>query len=371
VLREIVRIAGRNPGFVVRIHAGENDGLRDNIAGGLKIVRDALAPGQAMPTVRIGHGLYTPDLKRPKGQKLIESLKECGAVLEFQITSNVRLNNLSAMKDHPLRQYLKHGIGCVQGTDGGALYGTDSIDEQLSLEKMLGLSDAEMLLMRRCEDKVLAESLRVFRQKSEAWEKGERPACPPIDHAISLVGRRSVPAAIALKDRVAPLPAEGLPIVVAGGSFNQDGHVTRTTDEGKKLIDEMLQKEDPEAVFFVIGHALRGYEEYLVQKNAGRFAVYAMAPSMLTEDERRRLAAAGVKVRVAIEPVPMGTYKSFAYEIFKRRPSKLIAFDGNIAGANLIQEAKNSRYPCEIHVSRRCKPLRTKAESLEGYVKLF
>jgi len=69
--------------------------------------------------------------------------------------------------------------------------------------------------------------------------------------------------------------------------------------------------------------------------------------------------------------VPMGTYKSFAYEIFKRRPSRLIAFDGNIAGANLIQEAKNSRYPCQIYVSRRCKPLRIKVESLEGYVMLF
>ena len=143
------------------------------------------------------------------------------------------------------------------------------------------------------------------------------------------------------------------------------------TEEGKRLIDEMLQKEDPEAVFFVIGHALRGYEEYLVKQNAGRFRVFAMVPSMLTEDERRRLAGWGVRVRVAIEPVPMGTYKSFAYEIFKRRPSRLIAFDGNIAGANLIQEAKNSRYPCQIYVSRRCKPLRIKAESLEGYVKLF
>ena len=181
VIRELVRVAGAVPGFVIRIHAGENDGLRDNIANSLKCVQDALAPGQPMPLIRIGHGLYTADLNRPKGLKLIEALRESGAVLEFQITSNVRLNNLSDMKNHPLRQYLAQGIGCVQGTDGGALYGTDSMDEQLSLEKMLGLTEDELLSMRRCEARVLEQSLRVFEAKSAAWERGERPAYPSID----------------------------------------------------------------------------------------------------------------------------------------------------------------------------------------------
>ena len=96
-----------------------------------------------------------------------------------------------------------------------------------------------------------------------------------------------------------------------------------------------------------------------------------MVPSMITEQEYRKLRASRLGIRVSIEPVPMGTYKSFAYEIFKRRPSTLIAFDGNIAGANMIQEAKNSKYPCTIYVNSRCKALKMKADSLEGYVKLF
>ena len=137
------------------------------------------------------------------------------------------------------------------------------------------------------------------------------------------------------------------------------------------MIDDLLAQSDPDGVFFVVGHALRGYEAYLVRQGRGRFRIFAMVPSMITEAERRRIADSGVGVRVSIEPVPMGTYKSFAYEIFMRRPSRLIAFDGNIAGANLIQEAKNSRYPCEIHVNRRCRALKAKAESLEGYVTLF
>ena len=51
VLRELVKIAGENEGFVIRIHAGENDGLRDNVANSLECVREALAEGQKMPQV--------------------------------------------------------------------------------------------------------------------------------------------------------------------------------------------------------------------------------------------------------------------------------------------------------------------------------
>jgi adenosine deaminase len=371
VLHEIVRIAQADPGFVIRIHAGENDGLRDNIANSLRCIREALAPGQKMPVVRIGHGLYTPDLHRSKGKALIRELKESGAVLEFQITSNVRLNNLSSMRKHPLRDYLSYRIPCVQGTDGGAIYGSDSIDEQLSLEKMLGLTDAEMLQMRNAEDAVLEASLRTFERKSAAYDCKALMGQQEMDHTISLVGKRSLPAAVVLADQICEMPPEGEPIVIIGGSFSHDNHRVKMTEENKRRIDRLLERENPEKVFFVIGHALRGYEQYLVRKNQGRFRIFAMVPSMITEAEYRKLRSSKVSIRVSIEPVPMGTYKSFAYEIFKRRSSRLIAFDGNIAGANMIQEAKNSKYPCAIYVSARCRALKVKADSLEGYVRLF
>ena len=69
-----------------------------------------------------------------KGKRFSEFLK-------YLITSNVRLNNLSQLERHPLRQYLAAGVPCVQGTDGGAIYGTDSIDEELALEKTLNSRD--------------------------------------------------------------------------------------------------------------------------------------------------------------------------------------------------------------------------------------
>ena len=65
----------------------------------------------------------------------------------------------------------------------------------------------------------------------------------------------------------------------------------------------------------------------------------------------------------------MGLYKSFAYEIFKRRPSALLAFDGNSAALNLIQEARNAREKCRIYINPRSRGLAVKAKTLEGYVR--
>ena len=77
------------------------------------------------------------------------------------------------------------------------------------------------------------------------------------------------------------------------------------------------------------------------------------------------------KVRVSIEPASMGLYKSIAYEIFKRRCSVLLMLDGNSAGINLMQEAKNAKHETWTVVNPRARMLAGKAKSLEGYVTLF
>ena len=167
--REIVKIARRDPDFVIRVHAGENDSLRDNVAHSIQCVKDALAPGQQMPQMRIGHGLYTCSLRSEKGKELLRAIRDNHIVLEFQLSSNVRLNNLNLLDKHPLHQYLHAGIHCVQGTDGGALYGTNSIDEQLSLEKLLNLTHKELRSMKETENAILTESRDAFQLKTLAF----------------------------------------------------------------------------------------------------------------------------------------------------------------------------------------------------------
>ena len=380
VIRELTAIAGEQDGFVIRVHAGENDSLRNNVANSIRCVADSLAPGQAMPPMRVGHGLSTCDLRSEKGRKLLEEMKRLGVTLEFQITSNVRLNNLSRLSRHPLRQYLKSGIRCVQGTDGGALYGTNSIDEELSLEKLLGLTADELRAMRQGEAEIQEESCRVFERKRTAF----REACPGGD--IELFYRRKLErmdptngelwqskgrlkAEEVLGDRIRGLPEKALPVIICGGSFNSSQRRTAVREEDRDLIDRLLEVADPERVYFVVGHRLNAQEGYLVSRAAGRFRVFAIVPSMLTRAETTRLKEAGIGILISVESSGMGLYKSFGYEIFRRGPSALLAFDGNSAAMNLIQEARNGRGTCQIFINPRSRGLTAKAQTLEGYVR--
>ena len=380
VIRELVRLAGSVPGFVIRIHAGENDSLRDNVANSIRCVAEALEEGQKMPALRVGHGLYTCDLSSAKGRRLLEEMKKYNVTLEFQITSNVRLNNLSQLDRHPLRRYLRAGIHCVQGTDGGALYGTNSIDEELSLEKLLGLGFEELCRMRQAEDEILERSRSVFEEKSRAF----RENCPLGDTQQYYVRRlkaeettskalwqtrSSISAQEGLEGQICQLPEGMMPVVVGGGSFNSSRRRTQIRQEDREFIDALLECADPEKVFFVVGHSLAGQEGYLVRQGGKRFRIFAIVPSRISKAELGRLRKAGVGILVSIESSGMGLYKSFAYEVFNRRPSVLLAFDGNSAAMNLIQEARNGKKKCRIYISRHSRDLSVKAETLKGYVR--
>ena len=389
--REIVKIARRDPDFVIRVHAGENDSLRDNVAHSIQCVKDALAPGQQMPQMRIGHGLYTCSLRSEKGKELLRAIRDNHIVLEFQLSSNVRLNNLNLLDKHPLHQYLRAGIHCVQGTDGGALYGTNSIDEQLSLEKLLNLTHKELRSMKETENAILTESRDAFQRKTLAFRAmvGHRDFTDfllekieesegRIGENMTLPGRKLLDSNTELEDQIEELPWDRMPVVVAGGSFNTQKRTTRVTPEGTELVEKMVEQLSPREYFFVLGHTLQGYERHLLECNRKRaeegkepFRIFCFVPARLTKTQLQRLKKEDVRIRVSTESQAMGIYKSFNYEIFERRPSVVVAFDGNSAAENLIQEAKNGKGDAKILVWERAGALRRKAVSLEGYVRLF
>ena len=381
VFKELVKIAARDPSFVIRVHAGENDSLRDNIAHSIKCVKDSLAKGQTMPRMRLGHGLYTYSLKSQKGREVLRQLKENNVVLEFQITSNVRLNNLNSLDKHPLKEYLRHGIKCVEGTDGAALYGTTSLDEQLSLEKLLNLSEEELRLMKETESEVIEKSRQAYSDKKAAFArllKGRDMESVLLEKMqkvkISSTGKKSdlrLDANTELKEQISEISWDRFPIILMGGSFNTENRATRMTDAAIRQLDSFLEFLNPEEVCFVIGHKLGGYEKYLIDHNTRNFRIYAVVPALMSEKEIEKLQKAGVIIRVSTEAEGMGIYKSFNYEIFERRPSMVVAFDGNSAGVNLIQEARNGKGKSAIFVWSHCKVLRQKAQSLHGYVYLF
>lgn len=382
VFREIVKIAAKDSDFVIRVHAGENDSQKDNIEHSIACVRDSLAPGQKMPVMRLGHGLYTYSLKSKKGQKVLRDLKENNVVLEFQLTSNVRLNNLNGLENHPLRKYLAEGIHCVQGTDGAALYGTNSIDEQLALEKMLDLTPDEMMSMKKTETAIIKRSEAVYsRKKREFHQMREGKTIEEfllsrmndewMPQKLNLSRTHRLDAYSELKSQVRELPWDRIPVVLMGGSFNSDKRSTRMTKEGIAQLQQAMDVLDPEEAFFVIGHKVRSYEKYLIEHNKKGFDIFAVVPALISREEKRNLVEAKVSIRVSPEIEGMGIYKSFNYEIFERRPSIVLGFDGNSAGLNLIQEARNGKGHSEIFIFDKSTALKEKAVSLEGYIHFF
>lgn len=390
VIEEIVEyVAQEDENFTIRIHAGENDGLRENVSKSIETVINTTPKGKKIPTVRIGHGLYTPDLDSEDGKKLIENLKKSNAILEFQLTSNVRLNNLNVLENHPLKKYLESGVRCVQGTDGCGMYGTDTIDEQLALQNLLGLTDEEFLKMREVEEEVIRSKEEYFINKSKKFAeflgtKTLREAILELENKNIKESQKNktvmklshyLEAEKELKNKIKEIPENKLPIVIAGGSFNAKGRKTSATTEGIDILRELMKKLDEERVCFVIGYKAQGYEGAIIdiaKEINKKFEIYAIVPKFISEKVKNIMLSDDIDgVRVSTETFGLGIYKSFNYEIFERRSSIVIAFEGNSAASNLIQEAKNGKAISKIYVNEENDVLREKAKFLGGYVNLF
>ena len=390
LINEIVQYAvTQDKGYTIRIHAGENDSLRDNVANSIKCVKEALKEGQEMPKVRIGHGLYTPDLNSEEGEMLIKSIKDAGAIMEFQITSNVRLNNLSKISNHPLKKYLKHNIKCVQGTDGCGFYGIDTIDEQLALQNLLGITEKEFERMRSVEEEIYEERKEYFKEKNKKFEEllkdkkledvilelEEKYEKENRDKKIEWRITDRIPAEQFVGHMVKKLPLDKVPIVIAGGSFNARGIHTNVEEEGKAILEKLVKVANPENSYFVIGHSIRGYEKEIIdicKKQHKDFEIYAIIPKMLRKEVKERILNSGITgVAIAIDSESSGIYKSFNYELFERVKTILIAFDGNSPVSNLVQEAKNGKGRAKIYVNNENENLKQKARNLEGYVVPF
>lgn len=389
-IEEIVQYAcNEDNGYTIRIHAGENDSLRDNVRKSIECVKQSLKPGQKMPIIRIGHGLYTAKLDSKEGQKLIQEIKEAGAVLEFQLTSNVRLNNLSNLKNHPIKKYLDNDVKCVQGTDGCGFYGTDTVDEQLAIQNLLGLSNEDFLKMRKVEDEIIEHENKYFEEKSKKFneflagrtikeailELEDKIEEENKNNRIPLRINHNIESEKILKNKIKKLPEGKIPIIIAGGSFNAKNRVTQTTEAGIQMLEELIQKIDNKKVYFVIGHKMEGYEKAIIdisKKLHKKFEVCAIIPKMISTEEANKLMDTAITgIRISTENEGLGIYKSFNYEIFERRSSVVIAFDGNSPVSNLIQEAKNGKGKAKIYVNEDNYNLRVKAKTLQGYVTSF
>ena len=120
---------------------------------------------------------------------------------------------------------------------------------------------------------------------------------------------------------------------------------------------------------------LKGYEKAIIDYSKElnkKFEVNAIIPKAVSAEVKKGLLTDDLNgVCISTEREEMGIYKSFNYEIFERRNSIVLAFDGNSPVSNLVQEAKNGKGKAKIYVNSEVEALKDKANSLGGYVKEF
>ena len=170
-LKEIAKWAAINdPSFVMRVHAGENPLFHDNVKDVLKIAKEATKEAESetgrklkCPAIRIGHGLYGVD------EECLRLCQETDAVVEFNMASNLSLNNIDDIKDVPLKKYIDKDVSFVLGSDGMGIYSA-SPEQDVILAHAAGVSKDDLKKMNDFETSLIAVKDRRFEEKNKSLQ---------------------------------------------------------------------------------------------------------------------------------------------------------------------------------------------------------
>ena len=294
-LKEITKWAAfYEPDFIIRVHAGENPMFPDNVKDTLKIIKEAVKEAEQeygvkleYPQVRIGHGLYGVD------DECIALCRELDAVIEFNMASNLSLNNIDDISDVPINKYADAEVRFVLGSDGMGLYST-SPEQDVILAHAAGVSVEKLREMNKYEDELMKQANTVFFRKNRALIKrlmrgekfadifsfkyhtdNEKPRFNKILKQIydELKHKRlkeKLKQAIARsgaetdEQKVQEVMAGKMPIVVTGSSFRGWKMVSKQDKEEIKLaFDLLVNVIDPDKAYIVTGGVNQGAEKVM------------------------------------------------------------------------------------------------------------
>ncbi|MDE9341973.1 adenosine deaminase [Klebsiella variicola] len=114
----------RGAGWHITVHAGE--------AAGPESIWQAI---RELGAERIGHGV-----KAVEDPALMDYLAEHQIGIESCLTSNVQTSTVASLAQHPLKQFLEHGVLASLNTDDPAVQGVDIIHEYSVAAPAAGLS---------------------------------------------------------------------------------------------------------------------------------------------------------------------------------------------------------------------------------------
>lgn len=175
-IKELAKYAIKHdPNFVIRVHAGENPLFKANARQVLLAVEEAhyeLSQDSKKvlpyPQVRLGHGIYGFDEPAPWDEKertkdisMQQLCDEIKPIIEFNMSSNLSLNNINGLSEIPIKKYMDSGIRVVLGTDGKGIYSTD-IEQEMILAHQAGLSIEDLQEIAKTEDLVIKKANQRF-----------------------------------------------------------------------------------------------------------------------------------------------------------------------------------------------------------------
>ncbi|WP_165310008.1 adenosine deaminase [Vibrio ziniensis] len=118
----------RNSGLNITVHAGEAAGPESM----WQAIRD-------LGATRIGHGV-----KAIQDPKLMDYLAEHKIGIESCITSNIQTSTVESLQNHPLKQFLEHGVLACLNTDDPAVEGIELPHEYEIAAPQAGLSQEQI-----------------------------------------------------------------------------------------------------------------------------------------------------------------------------------------------------------------------------------
>lgn len=261
------------PGFVIRVHAGENPAHPENV----RVAAEAVARYNVQ--LRIGHGLYGVD------QRTLAKIAEVGGIVEFNLNSNFALNNIQITDDAPLRKYLDAGIPVVLATDGYGIYCTSGKHEARAAA-LSGLTETDFTQIRSTEENYIAQ--RLASDQAVTTESLQIPEEHPPKHYTAEVMQRKK-SAVKERDQalLARLNAIDVPLFEGDDlhdfldhqvCVNFAGAWRKSWDrisgsnlaEINNVVDGCLQRLDPSCTVLITGGTRFGVEAAVHRLAAAR-----------------------------------------------------------------------------------------------------
>lgn len=174
-------LSRQRPGWVLRVHAGENPAFPENVREAVAALRPFVRDHGL--ELRIGHGLYGLDEATLAGVAALSGSVLPGsgsAVFEFNLTSNLALNNIRTTFDVPLRRVIDAGVDTVLGTDGQGLYRTH-VQDEAQVARAMGISAQQIGRIAAVEQGLLRRK-RAGQEGLPPWSSFAVPPPTPAQH---------------------------------------------------------------------------------------------------------------------------------------------------------------------------------------------